>query len=364
MDDEGVKIVHLIARFNSGGTAKWLMELVNGLRKNGIKTEIYSGEVQNGEIEDLNFSKLGGNKIPSVGRKISIISDLKSIYTFRKILIKENPKILNTHTAKAGFIGRLASIGLSIKVVHTYHGHIFYGYFNPALTKGVILLERILNTLTDAYIVNGDKVKKDLISERIGAATKFNVIHPGVKQEKFGDRKSLRKKLRVDEQKLVVGWLGRITQIKRIDRLIELAHLYPSILFLVGGDGDQKKIFEKTAPKNVKFLGWVEQRNFWPLCDIAFLTSDNEATPISLIEAAYAGIPIVAQNVGSVREVFENGVGGFLVSEKSELSRVIKVLTEDKALRIKMGREARRYATSNFSIEAFISEHLKVYDSL
>lgn len=354
--------MHVIARVNKGGTSQWLSVLILGLREAGIDNCLYAGFVQTGEEEDPIFGIFGGKRIHSLGRSISIFSDIKSISAVRRAIKIENPTVLNTHTAKAGFVGRIAAIGLDVKVVHTYHGHIIYGYFGKLKSHLFVLIERALGFLTSVIVVNGENVKSELLKHHIGREEKYFVIYPGVLPIEFMPREIAREMWQVDRDELVVGWLGRVTQIKRPDRLIEIARKIPEVKFLVGGVGDLLGISKQNAPSNMVFLGWVKPEEFWSACDIALLTSANEASPISLIEAAYAGLPVVAENVGSVGETFQDNVSGFLTSNTSDRIHAIKELTRDSELRLKMGKAAKLYAVEKFSREKFLEKHLIAYN--
>ena len=357
-----MKIIQIIARVNQGGTARWLDLLIPELQKLGHEVKLLAGEVAENENEDPCFHVHHGIRIKGLGRSISPLQDLKSIFTIRKYLKDFKPDIVNTHTAKAGLIGRLACLGLNVKVVHTYHGHLLYGYFSPAKTQILILIEKILAKTTDSIIAVGDQVREDLISVGIGKASQFSVIHPAIKELNFEEKNSARKKLGILGSVFTVGWLGRLTKIKRPDRVLELAVKFPEVIFLVGGTGEEAKDLKSKAPINVKFLGWIEPEKFWPACDVALLTSDNEGLPTSLIEAAFASIPIISENVGSAKEIFQNGVGGFLVNGESDRENAIRELKESGKLLTKMGNVAKDYVESNFSVALFISNHLKIYE--
>jgi len=357
-----MKVMHLIARVNKGGTSRWLSVLILGLREVGVDNCLYAGFVQRGEEEDPLFNAVGGKRIQTMGRSISLFSDFKSISAVRKAIKNENPNVLNTHTAKAGLIGRIAAIGIDVKVVHTYHGHIIYGYFGVIKSYVFILIERALGFLTNTIVVNGEKVKNELLEHHISTEEKYVVIYPGIPKLDFISKEIARNKWQVDRDEVVVGWLGRVTQIKRPDRIIETARKMPEVRFLVGGIGDLFEKCKQNAPNNVVFLGWVKPEEFWPACDIAVLTSENEASPIALIEAAYAGLPIVAENVGSVAETFQDQVGGFLTTNTSDRVEAIKKLASNPALRLKMGKESGFYSREKFSVVKFLEKHLIVYD--
>ena len=356
-----MKIVQIIARVNQGGTARWLDLLIPELQKLGHEVKLLAGEVAENENEDPCFDVHNGIRIKGLGRSISPLQDLKSIFTIRKYLKDFKPDLVNTHTAKAGLIGRLACLGLNVKVVHTYHGHLLYGYFSPVKTQILILIEKILAKTTDSFIAVGDQVREDLISVGIGKASQYSVIHPAIKKLNFERKNSARKKLGISGSAFTVGWLGRLTKIKRPDRVLELAMKFPEVIFLIGGTGEEAIDLKSKAPTNVKFLGWIEPETFWPACDVALLTSDNEGLPTSLIEAAFAAIPIISENVGSAKEIFEDGIGGHLVKGAIERTNAIRILLENRELLLEIGQSAKDYVEKNFGVSLFISKHLHLY---
>lgn len=358
-----MKIVQVIARVNQGGTARWLEVLISELRALGHDVELLAGNVEKNETEDPCFERLAGIRVRGLGRSVSIFQDLSTIRELRTFFKIYKPNVINTHTAKAGVLGRLAAVGLNITVVHTYHGHLLYGYFSTVKTKLVILIEKFLSHFTTKIISVGVQVKKDLLNVGIGKENQFVVIHPGIPAINFKSRSSARAEYEMRNSDFVVGWLGRLTEIKQPNRVIELANLLPSFTFLIGGDGELLGELQRTAPANVKILGWVKPSDFWPACDIALLTSKNEGLPTSLIEAAFASKPIISEDVGSAREIFEDGIGGFLVRDLNSRANAIQTLEENSELLNAMGLSARKYADRNFSVSQFISSHLLVYNS-
>ena len=270
--------------------------------------------------------------------------------------------MINTHTAKAGAIGRIAAIGLETKVVHTFHGHLLYGYFSPPKTKLIILIEKFLALISDALIAVGQKTKVELVGAGVTKSEKMFSIAPAVKKVPNSSAHSLRQALEIKESEFVVGWLGRLTQIKRPDRVIELADALPKISFLIGGQGELQETLERNLPSNVRLIGWVEPFDFWPICNVALLTSDNEGMPTALIEAALCGIPVVAESVGSVSEIVQPGVNGYLVSNFEERLSALVELQEDLSKRQKLGAGSSESSEKNFSIERFISEHEAIYN--
>jgi glycosyltransferase involved in cell wall biosynthesis len=174
-------------------------------------------------------------------------------------------------------------------------------------------------------------------------------------------KEQIRARINLPDCAIIVGWLGRLVPIKRPDRVIEIAKDLNNIIFLIGGDGELLSNLEKDLPANVKLLGWTRPEEIWSLSDIALLTSDNEAQPISLIEAGLAGIPAVAESVGSVSEVIENGATGFLVTNLEERIEAINTLAKDRDLRLKMGARAKIYCENKFGHKQFLDTHLEAY---
>ena len=360
-----MRIVHVIARYNQGGTAGWLSVLIEGQRLDGHEVVLLAGKVQAKEVEDGRFRDLGGMHIQGLGRSISIFQDLKAFWALRKMLVEFNPDLINTHTAKAGLIGRLAVRTLlknKIAVVHTFHGHILYGYFGKVKTNVFVQLEKLLSRLTDVILVSGLKVKSELVSKKIGRETQFIVIRPGVAPITTLSRNSARQNLSTSEDQIIIGWLGRLTEIKRPDRVLELAELFPNFIFLLGGDGELFESLREKAPKNVILTGWTNPTDIWSVSDMALLTSANEAQPISLIEAASAGLPLVGEDVGSVSEVIQNNVNGYLSQDLDSRVKAIQKLASDPELRQRMGEAAKKTAFELFGVEQFLDTHKLAYE--
>jgi glycosyltransferase involved in cell wall biosynthesis len=359
-----VRIVHVIARFNQGGTAGWLTELIEGQRRDGNEVYLLAGKVEENEQEDIRFTELGGIRIQGLSRHISLKHDLIAFYKLRKKLISINPDIVNTHTAKAGLIGRLCVLSLSKKnmaIVHTFHGHILYGYFGKLSTKVFVEFERVLGKVTDVILVSGEKVKRDLLSQKIGDAKKFIVVRPGIRPVQMLPKSEVRKKFSIPEDKIVIGWLGRLTEIKRPDRVLELAKLLPNYIFMIGGDGELLESLKVNAPSNIVLTGWTTPTEIWSASDLALLTSDNEAQPLSLIEAASAGLPLIGEDVGSVSEVIQDQINGYLTNNLESRMRAIQKLATDTGVRERMGNTASQTAVEFFGVEQFLNTHICAY---
>ena len=356
-----MEIVHIIARVNIGGTANWVITLDEKLKDNGHQSTIFTGFVAEGEVEDPKLSKIGFIRIPYLTRSPNLINDLRSIIFLRRKLIKLNPDIINTHTAKAGILGRFAALGLGIPRVHTFHGHTFYGYFSPLKSKIIIRLERWMSRFTKKYIAVGSQVQIDLIENRIAKSCKISVIFPPLSKLVLVDRKNLRESFGISEESFVVGVLGRVTAIKRPDLVLEIAEMNPSITFLLGGGGDLEKKFIDTNLSNVLYVGWRPPGEFWPAIDLALLTSDNEGIPTSLIEAGSLGIPALARKVGSVADVLLDHKTGEFFEDVDMANEILRRLASNQILLSNYSINTKAYVEETFSAQNFYVLHENLY---
>ena len=363
-------VLHIIARLNLGGTAKYLITLNDGLNKAGIKSLIATGNVQTGEIEDPGVKKLKPMRIKNLGRKISLTSDLKAANEVREVILRIKPDIVHTHTFKAGLLVRAQrnrieeGLGSKIKFVHTFHGHLFDDpEFKGLKALTIKSIEKRLSKNSDQLITVGESVKSDLESKRINGEKRTISIPPAVIPLKLLSKESALKKYKVqDKKRFRVLWLARVTGVKDPHKVIAIAQFLPEIDFYMAGGGDLLQEIKANAPKNLKVLGWQDAKEVLPIADIFLSTSKNEGIPIAMIEAQLAGIPIVATDVGSVSEVVINNKTGILCdrSEK-QLIGGIKRIAEDKKLRGVFSKSARSLALKNFSTTKFINIHREIY---
>jgi glycosyltransferase involved in cell wall biosynthesis len=363
-------VLQVIARLNLGGTAKYLVTLNSGLNKSGIKSLIATGYVQKGEIEDPDVAALKPIRVKNLGRKISLVNDFKAAAQLRKVILDTAPDVIHTHTFKAGFLVRMQrnkiekESGKRIKFVHTYHGHLFDDpQFRGIKSIVIKLVERKLSKKSDQLLTVGEAVKADLNNMNIYGKKKTISIPPAVKPLKLTNKDSLMKKFRVKDKKRVrVLWLARVTAVKNPKRLVDIAKAVPEIDFYMAGGGDLLERIRKQAPNNLKVLGWQDARSILPIADIFLSTSENEGMPIALIEAQFAGIAVVATNVGSVSEVIVNNKTGLLCSKSnSELIEAINKLAQNKSLRSKFGKSGKANSLKLFSDKKLISAHKDLY---
>ena len=364
-----MKILHVIARVNLGGTARWLETLTAEQIAAGQEVLVATGYVQGDEVEDPYAAEMPLVRLGPLGRAVSPMNDLSAMQALRDLIGDLRPDVVNTHTAKAGLVGRAAALSLGSRrpaLVHTVHGHLLRGYFSGLAVRGISLSERLLAAGSDLVLAAGHKVRDDLVSARIVPNDKVVVVRPGVRDYPRQPREAARAGLGVadfGDGRPVAGWLARVVRIKRPDRLVATAKVTPGVDFIAGGDGRLRQGLQEHAPRNLRSLGWAEPAIFWSACDLAVLTSDNEAMPYSLVEAALAGLPTVTTNAGSASEVVIDGVTGLVVPlSPMAVARGVQQLVADPELMATMGQAARKRALIEFSPSRMLMEHTAAYE--
>jgi glycosyltransferase involved in cell wall biosynthesis len=311
-------------------------------------------------------------RIDGLGRSIKPRADLTALFAIVKEIRTFKPDVIHTHTAKAGVIGRVASIlsGHKSIRVHTFHGHLLNGYFGSGKTKLVVLVEKFLALFTDQLLAVGEKVKDDLLAVGIGNQNKFGVMPPGLQLAEVPSRTSARKELGLKDDAVYSAFIGRITQIKRPDRFLDVVAEVKSrginLHFIVAGAGDlllycQDRAKAENLP--VTFLGWREDIEVvLAAADFVLLTSDNEGTPLSLIQAGMVGIPVVATNVGSTNEIVVNSETGLLTDLSiGQLADAVVKLATDSALRAKIGASGKEYTMARYGVARLVKDHQDLY---
>jgi glycosyltransferase involved in cell wall biosynthesis len=372
-----VKVMQIIARMNVGGPAVIVAELMRGLDKSRFEQILVTGYCDENEADYLDTvaKDIKATRIAGLGRSVSLVADLKAFFGLVSLIRKYKPDVIHTHTAKAGVLGRLASLlaGRGAVRVHTFHGHLLHGYFSPLLTKLVILIEKFFAARTSVLIAIGSKVKADLLAVGIGRSDKYRVFFPGLPSPKTRSKVEAQSALGISSEVLYCTFVGRLTQIKRPDRLLDVATECKrrgiELRFLVAGEGE---LFESSKQRAMKeqlhmtFFGWrsdIDQ--IFAASDIAILTSDNEGIPLTLIQAAQAGLPIVATNVGSISDIVINESTGYLTeTNAAEMADAIEKLVRDPQLRQMMGAAGKARAERYFSLDRMIKDHSDLYQSL
>jgi glycosyltransferase involved in cell wall biosynthesis len=386
-DPPRVKVVRVIARLNMGGPALHVAYLTAGLRERGYDTTLVAGTLARGE-DSMAFVAdgldVGVVTIPELGREISPLRDVLATLRLAALIRRERPQILHTHTAKAGTVGRVAALLAGPArppiVVHTFHGHVLRGYFGPLRSRLFRALERILARHTTALVAVSPQVRDDLVRMGVAPPEKFAVVRLGIElDERVGSsdgRTETRRYLGIPDGRFVVGWVGRMTAVKRGDDVLAGFKLLrergvEATLCLVG-DGPDRPHLEQRAHelgiiRDTLFVGYQEDVGpLYAAFDALVLPSGNEGTPVSVIEALAAGRPVVATKVGGVPDVVRDGEDGFLVGTGAtdELADRLTRLAGDPALRERLGAAGRERVLPRYAVERLVDDVDRLYRSL
>jgi glycosyltransferase involved in cell wall biosynthesis len=429
-----IKLLRVIARLNIGGPAIHTILLSSYMESIGYQTVLVAGQVGS-EEGDMNYlAKAEGVKpvvIPRLGRRLLPLADLMAFLRVLQLLFNWRPHIVHTHTAKAGAVGRVAAavyngvqsfkfkvqswvnrysrgrfdnrqvslINERCKVVHTFHGHVLHGYFSTFKSRLFQLTEKILARLTDVIVVVSEQQKKELSRKfDIGRPEQYRVVPLGLDLSPFERGSESKGKMKsslglTENGENLVALVGRLTAIKNHRLFLESINVLMQehgdtrARFLIVGDGELRKDLEKmtaelTLKDRVVFTGWIKDlRTLYADLDVLAVTSNNEGTPVAVIEAMAAGVAVIATDVGGVRELIsERGTqnaelaeGKFEICERGVLVKKGDVRGFAEGLKYllghpdecgAMGRRGRRYAIQNHSVERLVADMDKLYKSL
>jgi glycosyltransferase involved in cell wall biosynthesis len=382
-----MKILRIMDRLNTGGPAIHAVLLTKHMNLGGTapgwETILVAGQVgaKEGSMEWLAEQEgVRFLSVPSLGRELHPVKDLATFWRLVRIIRKERPDVVHTHKSKAGTLGRLAAWLCGVPViVHTFHGHVLHGYFSEAKSKVFRLIERAMAVLSDRIIAVSPGVKADLLSYGVAASEKIDVIYLGLDLKRFQVSKrglgGLRADLGLAAGAPLIGLVARLVPIKRVPMFLEAAKLIlaarPGAIFVVAGDGELRAELEALASalgiaSQVRFLGFrTDLERIYPDLDVLCLTSDNEGSPVSLIEGLASGCAAVSTDVGGVRDVLEDGRCGLLVAagDAPALARAILELLGDPVRRQALG-EAGRVSARRFAIERLVSDLDRLYKGL
>jgi glycosyltransferase involved in cell wall biosynthesis len=332
--------------------------------------------------------------ISNMHRAINPLNDLKAFFEIKRIIKDFKPDIVHTHAAKSGALGRIAAYQCGVPViVHTFHGHVFHSYFHPLKTKFFIQIERALAKISSGIIAISNIQKKELSQEfNIAPEEKFQVIQLGFDLEKFQQntdekRQKFRNEFNLDNDEIAVGIIGRLVPVKNHEMFLNVAaqilkQTDKKVRFFIIGDGEERKKIETTASdkqidfikedfKNKKaaltFTSWIKEVDMALAgLDIVTLTSLNEGTPVSLIEAQAANKPIVSTRVGGIEDVVIENKTAFL-SGKQEVSlfvsHLLKLIEEDN-LRANTGNTGKEHVMKNYTFNRLINDTDLYYKKL
>lgn len=385
------KILRVIARLNIGGPAINAVLLTAGLNNENFESKLVVGRIDKPEGDMSYLAKACGIwpiVIPQLGRSLNIWDDSVAFWKIFCLIKRERPDIIHTHTAKAGTLGRLAGIlhkltipGEKCVLVHTFHGHVLSGYFSGLTTRFFILIERILAKFSGKIIAVSEAIREDILNFGIGDKQKVQVVYLGFELDKF-----LNIKHRGSPTILNVGIIGRLVPIKNHKLFLDAAKILLnsklktqySIQFFIVGDGELRKDLEGYArelgiSEKVKFLGWqTDLVKVYENLDIVALTSINEGTPVSLIEALAASKVVIATDVGGVKDVIglqvypEIADRGILVkpNDKEAFAAGLNLLISDGALRQRLALAGREFVSRKFDSKRLIKDMEMLYNNM
>lgn len=379
-----LKVAQVITRLDWGGSPDIVRTLVSRLDPALYDITLISGPTAHPTRKTrdfLNSFKGKYEEVGTLGRNVDPVKDLAALFSLYSIFRKGRFDIVHTHTAKAGFLGRIAARMAGCRaVVHTPHGHNLYGYFDPEITEYIKRAERFAGRFCDRIIALTELEKKDMVKCGLAPKDKIDVIYQGLELE--GYRRNLlrgeetRRSLNIPQGAMVVGMAGRLEPVKGPDIFIEAAAMvfaeYPGAFFLIAGDGNMRRILEERIEatgikKNIRLLGWREDiPEILSALDIFVLPSLNEAVGMALVEAQAAGVASIASRVGGVPEVVSDGRTGILVEPENpcELAEAIKGLLSDDEKRRRLAAAGWEFVSGKFRAEDMARKVSELYVSL
>jgi glycosyltransferase involved in cell wall biosynthesis len=386
-DNEPIRVLRVIARLNMGGPAIHVANLAAGLETRGYRTTLVAGSLARGEdsmafvADRLGIPVLG---VPELQREVSPLHDARSVGHLRTIIRQIRPHILHTHTAKAGAIARAAALVSGSArppiVVHTFHGHVLKGYFDPMRTAFFRQVERRLARSSDALVAVSPEVRDELVAEGVAPLEKFAVIRLGIPlAERLDDTTTdldFRHLYGIPGDAFVVGWVGRMTGVKDTGAVLDIVRATRErgvdVALVMVGDGPDRELLEQLAhdlgiARTTYFVGYQpEVAGYYGLFDAFLLPSVNEGTPVSAIEALASGTPVVATRVGGVPDVVRDGVDGFLVEpgDTGAAAERLELLASDPSLRARLGESGRGRALERYSVARLVDDIDRLYRSL
>lgn len=381
-----VRVLRIIARLNVGGPAHHVSILSGRLDPERYETLLLAGRLGPGEgsAEDL-AARHGAvmQHVDGLGPEVDPAADGRALRSLVETMRSFRPHIVHTHTAKAGTLGRLAArlaLGPRPIVIHTYHGHVLTGYFGPARTALFRSIERALGPMTDRLIGVSAATVDELVALRIARRSRFSVIPIGLDLDAFlqvgaTDGAAFRDEAGAGPEHVLAVFVGRLAPVKRVDLLLQAMAIAreqaPALRLAVVGDGELRGELEAQATALgiadvVTFCGFrTELPSITSACDVAVLSSDNEGTPVALIEAAAAGRPAVSTNVGGVADIVRPDTGAVVApGDAAGLGAALVRLAADQGVRERMGGAARAHVRERYDAQRLVRDIDDLYAKL
>jgi glycosyltransferase involved in cell wall biosynthesis len=385
MDGKKIKVLRILNRFNLGGptfNATFLSAFIG----DEFETILVGGVPDEGETDSLHIVRQYGIEpivIEEMQRNPNVKSDFLAYKKIKRIIEIEKPDIVHTHAFKAGLLGRRAAAKLKVPIIiHTYHGHVFHSYFNSLKTSVVKGIEKALAKRSTAIVTISDIQKKEIVDDhRITSDKKAHVIPLGFDLEKFRTdkatkRKQTRESFNISEDEVAIAIVGRLAPIKDHDFFLEAIEKIASSsdlkikVFIVGDGSERARIAAKVEKINKKFgeiillTSWIlDIASFNQGMDIICLTSKNEGTPVSLIEAQAGGLPVVTTDVGGIRDVVQDGVTGFITSKGDieTYTEKLRLLVKEDKMRKDFGKRGEAFIFGKFHYSRLVDDMRDLY---
>jgi glycosyltransferase involved in cell wall biosynthesis len=399
-----MKIVRIIARLNVGGPARHVVWLTKELQNEEFQSVLLAGTVPDGEEDMSDFAEEHDVKpvyIQEMSRELSP-KDIISLWKVYRRIVSEKPDIIHTHTAKAGTVGRTAAFlyrwlnWKNFSVVHTFHGHIFHSYYGNLKTKTFLIIEKLLARLATDKIIVITEQQFDEIHRQfgVGRAGQFEIVPLGIDLQPFRHsqekRRILREEIGAADDEILIGFVGRLTEIKNVPLLLKAAEIYhtqknensPKLKFPIIGDGNTRRALEKESERlglqgTVKFLGNRNDADvFYAGLDIVALTSLNEGTPLSLIEAMANEKPVISTAVGGVVDLlgeFQSENDGFTICERGvkvpansaeDFYKGLIYLAKNETLQKSLAVNGKAFVEAKYSKDRLVSDIENLYRDL
>ena len=399
-----IKILRIITRLNIGGPSIHVSLLTKGLDPERFESILVSGNVSDLEGDMSYVARDLGIKpmiVPSLKREISLHRDIRTLIHLLHILAQEKPDIVHTHTAKAGTLGRIAVFihnrlhKRKVLAIHTFHGHVLHGYFSRLKSEMVIWAERLQAKATDVIIVISGSQKNELSRKyRIAPERKFRTVKLGFDLQPFSSVKSLkgqfRRRIGVEPKTVLIGIVGRLVAIKNHKMFLDTAKIFigknPGIQvkFMIIGDGElRQELMSYSAvlglSNHVIFCGWIKDLpEVYADLDILVLTSKNEGTPVSIIEAMASSVPVISTDAGGVRDLIGSlrsrfDLDGFEVCKRGlicrqgdadGLAKGIQFVLMNSGFRQEISNVACKFVRRDYSEDRLLTEIESIYLNL
>ena len=391
--DRPIRVCRVIARMNGGGPAQHLLHLARGLDPQRFTQVIVGGRVGPHEVDLTGEARRHGLEvvtIPSLGRELHPAADTLTVARLVAFFREWRPDVVETHTAKAGTVGRIAALLSGVPVrIHVFHGHVFHGYFPPWKTRLFLEIERALGRASTRIVALGEAQRRELLGYGIGNPDStisvplgfdlapFLAIPTGGTDPRAG---ALRAELGVSdlpsERAPVIAIVGRLVPIKAHEVFLAAARVIldamPDARFVIAGEGDRRADLERLAATpplagRVHFLGWRhDTAALFAGLDLTVLTSDNEGMPVAIIESLASGVPVVATAVGGVPDLIRDGVNGRLVPPRDPdaVARAALEILGNPDRRMAMAVAARASVVPAYEIDTLVARMDHLYRDL